>query len=598
MIPADFHPYIMAAVVVLSLISFVKEWIPVEITALCASALLLVTGLLSSTDFLKGFSNSAPVTIACMFVMSAALERTGVIEHLGSWLTRTAKGSERRAMLLLLTVPLAFSAFMNNTPIVVIMMPVVLAFCRNSGVAPSRLLIPLSFATILGGTCTMIGTSTNLIVDGLAQEQHLPKFGLFDISKLGFCYAIIGGVFLWIFGPRLLPKRDTVTSLLTPEMMREFLVQVRVAEGSEMVGKCVDTLSKEVLRGVRVLEVRRRGVNLQSKPSETLLEPGDRLLLRTGSRMIQQMRAASGIDVGFGNLAGLQTMEQREAVIMEGIIGPNSNFIGMTLNESGFNQRYGLMLLALHRQGHNVTSELENLPLAFGDTLLVEGPREGINRLLAERDFVSLSEPMEKPMQRNRAWAAVTAMVAFVVFGSMNVDVTLLAFLGALGVVLAGCLKPSEAYEAVDWRTILLIIGMLGVGKAMETSGAAAIVAKQVTDTFGGYGPWVLLSATYLLTSILTEILSNNAVAALLTPIAVKMAIVAGVSPVPFVVAIMFGASASFATPIGYQTNTYIYGPGGYLFRDFLRIGIPMNIILWIAASFLIPWFWPLVPLK
>jgi len=482
----------------------------------------------------------------------------------------------------------------NNTPIVVILLPAVIALCRQSGLPTSKLLIPLSYATILGGTCSMVGTSTNLIADGIARDLGVQAFSLFSITPLGLINAVIGTIFILTLAPKLLPSRETVSSILTPEMHREFLVQAAVPADSPMLGQPLGQLLTGPLRGMRILEVRRRGLNLGDELAGIELQAGDRILIRTGSRGVQHLKSTDGVEVGFDSFKGLQTMERREAVLMEGIIGPNSNLVGRTLREIRFRQRYGLIILAIHRQGRNITSQLETLPLEFGDTLLVEGPREGINRLLSERDFISLTETSEKPLLFRKAPFAIAALFGFMVGGFFGIDTSLLALLVALFVVLTGCLKPSEAYASLDWKILLLIIGMLAVGKAMDTSGTAAYLAGHLTAAALPYGPIVLLSVVYLLSSVLTELVSNNAVAAVMTPVVVSLAGLADLNPVPFIVAVMFGASASFATPIGYQTNTYVYGAGGYRFTDFLRIGLPLNITLWLVASFVIPMIWPL----
>ncbi len=587
---------IVISVIALSFLFFVKEWLPVEITALSAAAVLILTGVIQVGDFIGGFSNTAPITIGCMFVMSAALERTGVIDSLGRMLIRLARGSLYRALALIMLVPLPLSAMMNNTPIVVILLPAIIALGRQSNLPASKLLIPLSYATILGGTCSMVGTSTNLIADGIARDLGMEAFSLFSIAPLGIIYSLIGVVFIMLIGVRLLPARETVSSILTPEMTREFLVQATVPVDSPLAGRKLGDLLKETLRGMHILEVRRRGLNLTEDLKSITLRTGDRLLVRTGTRGVHHLKSDGGVRVGFDSIAGLQAMEEREAVLMEGIVGPNSNLVGKTLRQIRFRQRYGLLILAIHRQGRNITSNMENLPIEFGDTLLVEGPREGINRLLEDRDFISLTEPAEKPVHARHAPLAIAAVGGFIVGGFLGVDTALLAFLAALFVIITRCLNASEAYASINWRILLLIIGMLAVGRGMESSGTAALVASGIVHLTAPMGALAMLSALYLATSICTELVSNNAVAALFTPVAVNLAHQAEASPIPFVIAVMFGASASFATPIGYQTNTYVYGAGGYRFSDFLRVGLPLNLMLWIVATFVIPMIWKLHP--
>jgi len=603
---AEWQQILVMAVVIGAFAAFLWGRLSVELVALTGAGVLLATGVLGRSDLLHCFSNPAPVTIGALFILSAALERTGVIAKMGVWFNRLAKGSERRALAILLLAGPPISALVNNTPLVVIFLPVIMRFCRESGAKPSRLLIPLSFATILGGTCSMAGTSTNLLADGIARDLGVPAFSLFSIAPLGAIYVVIGGLYLWMFGKKLLPTRDTLATLLDAATGREFLVQAVVPEASPLVGSAASKALEGRSRSLRILEVKRRGKVLAGGLDEIHLEAGDRLLIRTGTKGVAELSHSADFKVGVGgaDAEDLTPMEQREAVLVEGLIGPNFQLLGRTLGQIGFRQRYGALILAVHREGSNITKDFENLRLRFGDTLLVEGSREGIERLKNERDFIVLSEPRAETYHKEKRWLAVAGIALFVFLASfdfgwiglpgMDFDTFTAAFIAAVVVLLGGCLTPREAYDAVDWKILLLIIGMLGIGSAMETTGAANTLANAVSGWFSPFGPWVLLSATYLMSSIMTEMVSNSAVAVVLTPIAVRLADAVDASPVPFVVAVMFGASASFATPIGYQTNTYVFGAGGYMFRDFVKVGLPLNILLWLVATVTIPMLWPL----
>jgi len=604
-VPADMQQYFVFGLVLAVFGAFLWGRLSVELVALGGAGLLLVTGILGRDDILAAFANPAPVTIGALFIISAALERTGQIAKLGRLFNAVAKGSERRALAALLIVCAVCSAFVNNTPLVVILLPVILGFCRDSGAKPSRLLIPMSYATILGGVCSMAGTSTNILVDGIAREQGVAEFNLFSIAPLGIVFALVGGSYLWFFGAKLLPARDTLATLLDATKGREFLIQAAVPEGSPLIGKPGVEVLEGRSRKLKIIEVRRRGRVLEDSLSAIVIEEGDRILIRTGTKGVAELHRSDDVKVGLGE-NDLAPMEKREAVLLEGMIGPNSPLAGKSLTEIAFRQRFGALILAIHREGQNITRDFETLRLEFGDTLLVEGSREGIERLKAERDFITLSEPTPENFNLKKAPFALSGILLFIFLASFNFawvglpgvkfDTFSAAFLSALFVLLTGCLRPREAYDAVDWKILLLIIGMLVIGTSMDKTGAATTLATKVTDLLGPLGPWGILCGVYLLASIMTEMVSNNAVAVVLAPIAIRIAEAIDVSPIPFLVAVMFGASASFATPIGYQTNTYVFGAGGYHFKDFVKIGVPLNLILWIVASCLIPLLWPFHP--
>ena len=593
--------FLVFGVLVFAMLAFFREWLPPDMVAMFSLGIILLPGLfgdkaavLGKDDLLGAFSNAAPLTIACMFVLSAGLEKSGCIRALGSGFRRVAGVRELRVLVILMVTGAVLSAFVNNTPVVVVFLPIVLSLARSSELKASRLLIPLSFACILGGTCTLTGTSTNLIIDGKAQELGLEPFTMFELTKLGVIYAAIGFVYMLTVGRKVLPSRDSQAVDLSCLEEREFLTQVIVQGGSPLTGKTLpETLFREI-KEARVLEVRRRGTPLETTLNDLVIEEGDRILISIHGEEFQELKDAEGLILTAYQNLKLETLEKRPALLMEGIIGPMSRMIGKSLRELKFRQRFGVLILGIHRQSGEFRKNFEDVRIQAGDSLLIEGPRQAIAAVQAEKDFVSLSEPPEQPIRKGKVLMAAGITLGFILAATFTGQpIVVLALLAALAMLATRCLDPADAYNAVSWNIIFLIIGMLGVGKAMEVTGGAQLMADGVMAVFGESSPVVVLAAVYLLSSILTELISNNAVAVLLTPIIISIALALGVDARPFIVAMMFGCSASFATPIGYQTNTYVYGAGGYRFSDFLRVGVPLNLILWLVATWLIPKFWP-----
>jgi di/tricarboxylate transporter len=587
------HQIIVFALLVLTFVAFAREWITPDLVALSVAAVLLATGILDTEEVLGVFSNAGVVTVAAMFVMSAALERTGVVEIMGDHVTRIVGSNWMAGALMLMGIAVFASAFINNTPVVVILTPVAIRLCQHLRIAPSKLLIPLSYAAIFGGTCTLIGTSTNLITDGISRRLGLEPFGIFEISGFGAIMAAIGVAYLVLVGFRLLPERQTVSGILAGQPERKFLTELIVSPGSSLIGLTIEETRLSNLPGARLLDVVRSDESLRDRLEGLRLEQGDRLLMKTDMSGLMDLREREDL-----NFAGqLQPVSTRQTRVFEGIVGPRSGFIDHFLAEFNLRRRYGLYILAVHRQGINLRQKFDRVRMEVGDTILLEGPPEGIHRLAESGDIINLTEPEHVPVRRSKAPIAVGAVLAVVLLSAFELfPIAGIALIAAVVVVVSGCLDRDEAYRAIEWRILFLILGMLTLGLAMEKTGAVTRVAMAVVGMAGDMGPLLILSLVYLITSALTEVISNNAVAVVMTPIAVAVAAQLGVDPRAFVVAVMFGASASFATPIGYQTNTFVYGAGGYRYTDFIRVGLPLNLLFWAVATLLIPLFWPLVP--
>ena len=562
---------------------FVRETYPVEVTAISGAALMLLLGILPMQDVAGVLSNNAPWTIAAMFVIVGALVRTGALEWASQMASRNVEAKPVRTLVLLGLGVTLVSAFVNNTPLVVVMMPIFMKLAKQLHVSPSKLLIPLSYMTILGGTVTLIGTSTNLVVDGVAQSKGLAAFGIFEIAGVGLCVALAGLIYLALFAKRLLPERDSMAALLSDRKGMKFFTEVAIPDDSGFIGKAPAEIDLFSRGGARVIDVLRGDLSLRRSLDQVLLEAGDRVVLRSpmaellGLKGNKELRQADA-------LATVQTST------VEVLITPGCRMVGRSLGQMRLRRRYGVYPLAAHRRNQNIGRQLDDLVVEVGDTLLLEGAMADIQRLATDMDMVDVSQPSERPFRRGHAPLVVAILIAVVVLATLNIaPIQFLAIVGVAIVLVTRAIDADEAMAAIDGRLMALLFGMLGVGAGLEHSGAVQLVVNVVCPVLSGASPYVLVFAVYVLTSFLTEIVSNNAVAVIVTPIVIQLALGIGVDPRPLVVVVMIGASASFATPIGYQTNTLVYGPGGYKFMDFIRFGVPLNVISAIVVTLVVP---------
>jgi di/tricarboxylate transporter len=555
---------------------------------MAGAAVLLTGGVLPVDDVLLAFSNPAPWTIAAMFILSGGLVRTGVLANISRLITR--HGARHPALVIVSFAGMVIfaSAFMNNTPIVVVLIPVAVQLAQTMGQAPSKLLIPLSYLAIIGGICTLIRTSTNLLVDGVARTAGLEPFTLFEITPLGICLAVIGVIYLRIAVPSLLPNRDSMVDLLGTRKRMKFFTEVVVPEGSPLLGAKVMEVQMFRREGMRVIDVLRGEESLRRQFPEVALEEGDRVVLRTEMNELLGLKDSNQVTL-------VDRVGSKRTTTVEALISPDCKLVGRSLGSLRLRRRYGVYPLAVHRRNQNIGRQLDEVVVRVGDPLLLEGAQEDIRRLAADVDLVDIAEPTERPYRRERAPLMVAVLAAVVGLSAMNVaPIHVLALLGVVVVLLTGILDAEEAFSYIDARLMALIFAMLGIGIALDRSGAVQLIVDAISPSLRGMSPWITLACVYALTTVLTELVTNNAVAVVMTPIAIALGQSLGLDPRPLVVAVMVGASASFATPIGYQTNTLVYGPGGYRFTDFMRIGIPMNLIFGISTCLLIPLFWPL----
>lgn len=572
----------------LTVVLFVTEKLRVDVVALLVMVTFIGSGVLTPTQGIAGFSNPATVTVAAMFVLAAALRHTEALDSLADLILRLSGESLWRAATVLMVTISIISAFINNTAAVAVFLPVAMEVSRRAKLSPSKLLIPLSFASLFGGVCTLIGTSTNILVSTLAVQHGEEPVGMFEMAPLGLLLALVGISYMLLVGIRLLPARGKPHSLEMAYDGGPYLTEVTITEEYPAVGRRLLEVPLVAEKDLEILEIQRGQERIRHPDSHTVLQTGDLLRIRCCLHTLSSLRTTTGV-----RLHPLKE-EQARPSFLEAVVAPGSSLTGHTLKSINFRDRFGCTAVALRRRGQTQSTKLGTARLRGGDVLLVAEAREGHSRIRASRDFVLVSRV---EMSHSRRHLAVpSAMILAVVVGLVAFDVVpvvVASLMGCAALILAGSITPDEVYEAIDWSVIMLLGGMLTLGAAVEESGADKLLAQGLLSVAGDHGPWFLLSMFYLVTSLLTEGLSNNATAVLLVPIAFSASDALGVDSRPFLMAITFAASASFMTPVGYQTNTLVYGPGQYRFSDYLKVGTPLNLLFWLIATFLIPVFWP-----
>lgn len=589
----SFEIILVLAVAFFAVVLFVTEKLSVDVVAIVVMATLLVSGVITAQEGISGFSNKATVTVASMFVLSAGLFKTGAVTYLGNVISKLFKRSYWLGIITVLIAVGFFSAFINNTPVVAIFIPILLGVAKSLKVSTSKLLMPMSFASMLGGICTLIGTSTNILVSSIAEDSGLRAFSMFEFAPFGLILFGVGMLYMLIFGIHVIPERRSEGDLIESFRLQEYITEVVLLDSALSIGRPIKDapITKEI--DLTILEVH-RGKEVFSVPDpELVLKAGDVLRVRCDLEKVKKLQAQEGILFKPQFKWKDVDVESDETRLVEAVVALNSYFINKTLKQLKFREEFGASVLAMRHRGRLMREKLSETELDAGDALLLEVRKDRFNQLKQNPSFVIISEIEVERFRKRKIIPALLIVFGVIVSATFGVlPIVIAAIVGSLLLVLVGCLTMEEAYKAIEWRIVFLLAGVLTLGIALEKSNAAELLSSQLITAVGVWGPWALLSAFFLVTSLLTGVMSNNATAALLAPIAIATAHSFDVSPRPFLVAVTVAASASFMTPVGYQTNTLIYGPGQYRFADFLRVGTPLNIIVWVLATILIPYFW------
>ncbi|MBE0577581.1 MAG: SLC13 family permease [Desulfuromonadales bacterium] len=581
-------------ILLIAIILFATEWIRMDLVSLMVLLALALTGLVSVEEAFSGFSNPAVVTVAAIFVMSAGIANTGVSGKIGEKVLALAGSDERQLIITIMLVAALFSAFINNIGATAMLMPVIVTIAQKTRISPSKLLIPLAFGSLLGGVCTLIGTPPNILMNTLLQDYAGESFTMFDFTPVGVVIVVSGTLYMAFIGRFLLPKRKSGT-LTEVYQVKEYITEVEILNGSPLHGQTISQSGFESEFGLKVRAIFRGREKFPFPRRNRKIQQGDTLFLEGDPEAILNLRKKKGLEVvPERDNPPLANLDKEKLIVVEASLTPTSELVGKSLRDVRFAETHGLTVLAIWRQGSPVVRKVDHVTLKFGDVLLIQGPEEKVVHLGKEHEFLLMGGVSPAPYRPRKAPIAVALLLGMVLLAASGIlPIMLSATLGVLLMVLTNCLTAKEAYESIDWSIIVLIAGMLPLGVALEKSGAAALLANLLTGGVGSFGPWAVLATLFLVTSLLTETMSHAAAAVLIAPIAFNAATHLGVDPKPFFMAVAISASSCFMTPISHQSNALVMGPGGYKFFDYTKVGAPLNIVIWILATLIIPLLFP-----
>ena len=579
---------------IVAVVLFVTEKFSTDVVAVLVMVVLLVSGILTPAEGFNGFANPATVTVGAMFVISAGLFRAGAVNFLGRGLRRLARRSSTLMVLVMMLGVGSLSSFLNNTATVAIMIPVIMVVAQRVNTSPSKLLMPLAFASLLGGMCTVLGTSPNILASSMAETAGLEPLSMFEFSRLGIIFFAVGVIYMMTIGRKMIPEHRTSGDLTRSFGLGDYLTELQLSDKSQLVGESLESAPLLEEFDIEVLQII-RGKDLLRPTPKTVLREHDLLRVKGDVSTINELKERAEASLGMQIKWQDSDLESKDTKLVEAVVGPSSPLAGRSLVESNPRKNYGVSVLAIRHHGALMRGELQNIKLMSGDTLLIEVPNSRIPYLIQQRVFLVASKAGIPQFDLPKAAKGVAIVVSVITSAALGwLSIASAAAAGALLIVLSKCISMEEAYAAIEWNVLFLLAGMLALSIAMEKTGTSAMLAGGIVDVFGAMGPRALVAAFFGATMLLTSVMSNQATVALLIPVAITTAYSIDANPRTFIFAVMFAASSSFMTPVGYQTNTMISGPGQYTFNDFLRVGTPLSLIFWVLGTLLIPWFWPL----
>ncbi len=596
--------YLTVVIIIIGIILFVRDYFSIDTTSILIMALFIVSGVLSPEEGFSGFNHPATITLGCMFVVSAAIFKSGIIDGLSAKLIRIARLNYFFALVSLCITSAVLSAFINDSAVVAILIPVALLVCRETGISPARILIPISFSALFGGTCTLIGTSTNILVSGYAEELGQEGFGMFEFSLVALCLMAIGLGYIFILGPIILPKRTPPEGAGLKKEAERYMAEIELLPDSEDINIPISKSHLIIDNKIQILRIKRKHTRVYEINGETVLRNGDLLRILVDPVNLARLKVKKGValigdeeDILETDPAKIKNRPQRpneEKKIFEVMIPYGSELSGKSLKELNFRSVYYASVLAIRHRKETITEDVTHVTLKEGDMMLLFASEKAINALTHDKLIVTLSEYQGKKVDYKKAIPALLIVIGVISAAAFNITSILIsAMVGSLLLVTLTILKPQEAYEAIEWKVIFMMAGVLSMGKALEKTGGSDIISQYIFESLGGLDPRWTLSLIFLITFLSTNVLSSKAAAALMTPIVISLAGAMEVSEKPFLIGVMFACSLTFMTPVSYPVNTMVYAPGNYRFRDFLKFGTPLNFIIWAAASFLIPMFFP-----